>query len=483
MINKVFIRERSYFDATSFARKINADEEKALRVLKSLCSKNVVRFRAPDDFDEYDTEEDKGRSSNYQFKFVGLVIVEDLVLLAFPKYMDFEPSLPQLRLILKVIRKRIGAYTYFPQYSYDGMIGDSKLSLMLELLETYLEYGEYSNFIDAFRQNGFGEISWDRTISHYLPAISNGRPVYVDYQTRKIERDESDLITRIHRGILTECSSQLNACGILDLFDIEDLPLSHESIEAIGDAEVLIRVLENEKSKQYVSWKQHVLSLMTSYLKAEECHQDKVQIQCLGTSSFHIDWEKACKFCLGDMLPCALGSLNITLSEKWKRRSGETLLEIIPTPEWTVVSLTGEEEPCDKTQTFIPDLITLSEDGSTLCIFDAKYYTPKLSAGHKPKGQPGIESVAKQFLYQEAYKTFAVDNGLTSVLNAFLMPTCSDNARMVARVSFSHIFSNIEAPLSKYIDVWELPAEKVFAGYLENRRLDFGFCHGSNAKQ
>lgn len=475
MIKRVFIRERSYFDATSFARKIDADEEKALEVLKSLCAKNVVRFRTSDDFDEYDTEEDKGRSFSYQFKYVGLAIVEDLVLIVFPKYMESKPSLPQFRLILKVLRKRIGSYASFPQYSYDGMIGDSRLSLLLELLEMYFEYGEYSNYVDAFQKNGFGEISWDKTIFHHLPVISNGRPIYVDYQTRKTERDDSDLITRIHRAILAECSSVLSSCGILDLFDIEEPPLFPESIEELGDRDSLVGVLEIEKSRQFISWKLQVLDLMLSFLGERRHHQERIQIQCLGTSSFHVDWEKACKCCLGDMLSHPLGSLSVMLSEKWASRSNETLLDIIPAPDWEIVSLSGKEEKCGKSQTFIPDLVTLSEDGLTLCILDAKYYIPKLSAGHKPKGQPGIESVAKQFLYQEAYKTFVIDNGLTRVLNAFLLPTAGNSARKIARVSFPDIFSGIEPPLSKTIDVWELPAEQVFTGYLENRKLCLKF--------
>lgn len=43
----------------------------------------------------------------------------------------------------------------------------------------------------------------------------------------------------------------------------------------------------------------------------------------------------------------------------------------------------------------VPDLITIFEN--RFYIFDAKYYTPKLKYGQTPKGQPGIESVTKQY--------------------------------------------------------------------------------------
>lgn len=476
MIKRTYIREKSYFDTASFARKIDTDEERASEILKSLCAKNVVRYRTPDDFDEFDAEDDRARFSCYQFKYVGLIIVGDHVLIVYPKYMTSEPDPSRFRLILKVLRKRAGSFASFQQYSHDGMIGDSRICLMLELLELYLEHGEYSNYTDTFMLNGSGEISWEKTISHQLPIISNGQPIYTDFQTRKIEQNDSDLVTRIHRGILSECSSMLSDCEILDLFDIEELPLPSASFEEIGDDETLVGVLETERSKQYVSWKQQVLELMLSFLDdAKKHHQEKFRVQCLGTSSFHVDWEKACKCCFRDMLAHTLGSLNIELSKEWRARSDSTLLEIIPGPEWVVVSLSGEEDSCGESQTFIPDLVTFDQDKSIFCILDAKYYVPKLVAGHKPKGQPGIESIAKQFIYQEAYKTFVIDNGFASVLNAFLLPADDREVRKVAYVSFPQIFGSIEKPLSRQIEVWELPADQIFTEYLESHRLSFPF--------
>lgn len=56
-------------------------------------------------------------------------------------------------------------------------------------------------------------------------------------------------------------------------------------------------------------------------------------------------------------------------------------------------------------------------------ILDAKYYNAQLAPGVAPKGQPGIESITKQYLYQLAYQKFITDHEFKSVKNCFLMPT------------------------------------------------------------
>lgn len=75
--------------------------------------------------------------------------------------------------------------------------------------------------------------------------------------------------------------------------------------------------------------------------------------------------------------------------------------------------------------TLRPGIITIKKIGQEyqFIIFDAKYYVPILKSGVAPKGQPGIESITKQYLYQLAYKSFIEDHGFTDVKNCFLMPT------------------------------------------------------------
>ena len=127
---------------------------------------------------------------------------------------------------------------------------------------------------------------------------------------------------------------------------------------------------------------------------------------------------------------------------------------------------------CGDTDTLIPDTIAFMDGpvgGRTFCIYDAKYYVPA-SAG-KMKGQPGVESVTKQFLYQSAYRDFVLDHGFGSVSNAFLVPGDIDKPDLMARVSFPGVLVKEEPPFSNHVEMWMLPAEEVYEAYLRGEKL------------
>jgi hypothetical protein len=87
------------------------------------------------------------------------------------------------------------------------------------------------------------------------------------------------------------------------------------------------------------------------------------------------------------------------------------------------------------TDTLIPDIVTVTKD--IFAIFDAKYYSVTLTEKNI-NGQPGIESITKQYLYASAYKDLIdeCDNSNRKcVCNAFIFPREQDepavNAGMV----------------------------------------------------
>lgn len=88
------------------------------------------------------------------------------------------------------------------------------------------------------------------------------------------------------------------------------------------------------------------------------------------------------------------------------------------------------------------------------------------------KHQPGLESVTKQFLYQSAYKRFIETHEFDAVVNAFLVPSESRELVNLARVSFPEVMGKSIHPLSDYIDMWALPASRVFEAYLDDDRID-----------
>ena len=113
------------------------------------------------------------------------------------------------------------------------------------------------------------------------------------------------------------------------------------------------------------------------------------------------------------------------------------------------------------------------ETGNQFIIFDAKYYNAQLVPGDAPKGQPGIESVTKQYLYQLAYQKFIADHGFSMVKNCFLMPTENKEIENRGEVSME-ILSSLGL---QNIKVRFLPAEMVYEYYLSGRKMCIGLLN------
>ena len=256
------------------------------------------------------------------------------------------------------------------------------------------------------------------------------------------------------------------------LIGITGTELTTMTTADLGDYETLNWRLEREYATQYVTWKQEVLRLMCAYLGCVDTLADKGAVISLGTTSYYHAWELACKAAFGDLLDAKLRDLPIPLQDCWREQGDKTLLEIIPRPIWQLMGNSSYES-----DGLIPDAVTFScqNDGSRVFhILDAKYYAPQISKdGTSITKQPGLESVAKQFLYQSAYRDFIRQNNFTSVENAFLVPSEDDVPEEVARVSYPGVMSATTGEIpqfSDYISMRMLPAYEIFECYLERRR-------------
>lgn len=476
-MRRVYFRELKPYSLRLIAKEFGTDLDGAKRVIGRLMERAVVRYRrinAPDGVDLSD-EADAKPDELYVFDYVGMAMLGDLVLVIYPKYfrerMPNDVEISQLFCVLRRDSRRSDLISLIG----DNRRAPDRLPIMLALLDLYAEYGEYSNYVDGRELNGGGVIDWNRTIGGHLPFIKDGRPIYVEYETRKTLRDESDFITRLHRAVLAECSRDLKAAGVAELLslDVNMTFLSDENVSDFGDVAALEWRLGRERGTQFVDWKIAVLELLAKYLLNRENDADDYGVEVIGTTSFYHLWEEACKTALGDRLNVRLDRLGISLADGWEDKRSSTLLGIIPHPEWERWRGRGYEN-AEETDTLIPDTISfVGGDGKgVFCIYDAKYYVPSLSG--RMRRQPGLESVAKQFLYQAAYRPFVEDHGFDAVINAFLVPTCDDEPRKLARVSFPKVMGKAEPPFSNYIVMWALPAREVFDAYLRGERIDDG---------
>lgn len=472
-MHKAYVRELKPYSLDELSERLDIPPSETKSLVERLMMRGVVRYWTGGSDGEYSGDDEETLLDElYQFRFVGLVMVRDVVIVSYPKYFrDRKPSDDELGLIMRVL-KRDGGFAISSHLDEDGERVDDRLPVMLALLELYGEYGEYSNYIEGREINGSGAIDWNRTIGEHLPILSDGRPVYTEFETRKTLRDESDYITRLHRAVLTECSRELHDAGVDNLLSLDEVWLSDEDVGDFGDAEALGWRLNRERASQFADWKLLTLDLLERYLLGRDNEVCNEEIKTLGTTSFYHLWELACGVAFGNALGTRLSNLGVELKDEWIAHKRDTLLGIIPRPQWERASDQGYVG-CGDVDTLIPDTVSFTVDDrgrKVFCIYDAKYYVPSRSG--KMEHQPGLESVTKQFLYQSAYKRFIEAHEFDDVVNAFLVPSESQGLVKLARVSFPEVMGKTIRPLSDFIDMWALPANRVFEAYLSDERID-----------
>ena len=99
----------------------------------------------------------------------------------------------------------------------------------------------------------------------------------------------------------------------------------------------------------------------------------------------------------------------------------------------------------------------------------AKYYNAHLKKGIVPTGQPGIESVTKQYLYQLAYQKFIKDHDFYSVKNCFLLPTENNKIEDKGEVRME-MLSNLGL---QDIKTRLIPATMAYELYLSGRKMGY----------
>ena len=467
-----FIREQKRYSLKELSRIFRCSEEKAIplirklkefSILKSVRSSDIQRDMS--DLQEEDIEvADVEAGENvylYVFTFVGIIVIAGRVLKCYPKYLlsAVQPR-RELKQVLKVLEK------YNTKEQIVRMFNDTSensafnlLAVLLFLIQDYYENGVYSNTEDIIESNGTGEILWDKTINETFVLLSNNRPYYVELQTKKRVTDDYDFFKRLHECILTKASKELKDAELLDLFDITEVDLTDEVLDDFGEKEYVLYSIEKELFAQFNTRKQLLLKTIYAYIAHSGSLYDLDCLSLFGTNSFNLVWEGICADIIDNQLEMRLSSLRLPVPLKLGYDRKMRLIDLIEKPLWSATGKTAAD-------TLIPDLVTIA--GDMFIIFDAKYYNSQLEAGKEPKGQPGIESVTKQYLYQLAYQQFIADHDFAGVRNCFLMPTERHEIEDRGEVSMQ-MLSGLGL---QNIKIRFLPADMVYNYYLAGRKID-----------
>lgn len=481
----VFLREQKRYTQAQLTKEFQCSEEKTVCILKRLKEYGVLKaVKANDtqkdltdlvdeDIEIADVEVGENEYL-YVLTFVGVITIEGRVLKCYPKYLlNATTPKAELKQVLKILEKYNSKEQIIRMYNdTSDSSAFNMLAVMLFLLHDYFEYGAYTNMQDIIETNGTGDILWDKTINETFAILSDNRPYYPELLTKKRENDDFDFLKRLHECVLTRCTKELKDADLLDLFDIMGVDISDEQIEDFGDKEYVLDRIVKELNIQFNTRKQLLLKTLYAYIANSSTLDDLDCFSMFGTNSFNLVWEKVCAEVMDNQLQKPIGGLQlpVPLAEQYRDMRHKKLIDLIDKPQWAGTAPSGEPFVKQAEDTLIPDLISIVNiDGDyQFIIFDAKYYNIQLEHNKKLCGQPGIESITKQYLYQLVYQPFVESHQIGTVKNCFLMPTASTEVIEKGVVSLA-MLSNLGL---QDIQVRLLPAEQMYRHYIENTKMD-----------
>lgn len=500
-MKSAYFREGQHYSFSEIKKKFSLDDETAKKRINILRRCNILKIIRKEKFGYSDLSSqdliinelpEDSSDFFYAFSFVGIILLENLVLKCYPKYIDNADEqndaalIQKFKTIIKVIKKYNGQSQQI--YLYNGEEERktfNRLAISLYILQDYFENGLYTNQKENIELNGEGEISWNNTIDGTSAFIKQSAPYYLDFYTRKNEDNELDFIRRLHATIITNCSNELKNADILNLFDLDEAILTQEKIEDFGDTDFIKYRLEKELKTQFVTKKQNLLKTLYTYISEANSTETFETFSFYGTNSFNLVWEKVCAELFDSIREKTFGELkknNIITEEKIENpnydseinssceeflKDSEPFKNLIEKIKWTF-----NDFAVHAAETLEPDIISIYYN--SFFILDAKYYCIKAEK-NKIQSQPGIQDVVKQFAYHRAFLKFTKKFNFLNIVNAFLIPkkTSSElreNFRIAGKAELSLMQDYALKPLSP-IQIVELEPEFVYSHYLNSKKI------------
>lgn len=469
------------------------------RYLKELLSRNIIKEKRKDDiteseadilFDNYTDNELLDDSVKYKFDFVGILIFYDVIAYVYPKYLG-EINMPlsvapvaEMQQIMAVIEKygREKAQQDIREVNLFADIDEHEkintLSVMLFLLEDYAANGEYDDPEEIIEINGGGEIYWQKTIDETYPIIANNRPYYVELYTRKKISNDASLIKRLHAYVVTQCSKEIERVGLTEFYSLPTADISDAEQETFGDIDFIVNRIDAELTQVFDDRKIHILYAMKLYFRSGRVLTGDTEIQIMGTRSFNLIWEEVCAQVFRSQKGDAKARhpnvdeiephIDYTLINKKFDHKPPTLVELIEQPVWKKYGKGNKGIP---KKALNPDYLRFEkkEAGSNYIfyILDAKYYCPVWKSD-SIQGQPGVEDVAKQYLYYLVYRDILSKYNVTEVKNYFLMPKRASDPAIPGFVKLKTL-SNLGLGV---VEVRMLPPEVMYEKYINNDHMN-----------
>ena len=490
---------RELFCFTPAIHSTQEEADKRLKhYLKELLSRNIIKRQkksnneniADIDFDNYTDNELLSPSAHYKFDFVGIIICENVIAYSYPKYIGEHNSLPitapieEMKQIMSVIEKYsreksqqdIRNVDLFADVDEKGKI--NTLSVMLFLLEDYASNGEYVDNYEILELNGSGDIYWQKTIDETYPIISNNKPYYIELYTRNKISNDASYIKRLHAYVVTQCSYEIEKVGLTAFYSLPYADISDDEQDCFGDDENIINHIELELSQTFDDRKKSILRALILYFQSGKILVRDTELQVIGTRSFNLIWEEVCAKVFrsqkDDTVDVIDPKIDYTLINQNFDHKPPTLVELIEKPIWKKYA--KNQPTIVPKATFKPDSLRfepkITGKNYTFYILDAKYYCPVWEED-TIKEQPGVEDIAKQYLYYLAYRKILDSYHVSEVKNYFLMPKRESDQEIPGFVKLNMLK---ELGLG-VIEIRMLPPQTMYENYLNNLTLNLTELH------
>lgn len=406
----------------------------------------------------------------YVFKYVGLVSISEWVVIVYPKYFG-EAGYSHIKMhqVMRVIEKYGSDGQPLRIFDPDSQAWPLNLvPVMLFILRDYFEFGLYTTRSEFVEINGHGEILWDKTIARSYALLVDDQPIYFELHTAKSIENTTDFFRRLHACVVTSVTEELEAAGLLEIFELTPASISDESLSDMGDLEYVQYRLQRELSSEFNTRKQLVLKAIYAFVTGRTDSFSDGTLNLFGTSSFNLVWQEVCSQVLGNQMRTPLHQLGLLTDGIVHESSNPTLRTVIERPEWHSADKDGEFSIAAP-GTLEPDILRVERDdkGIVFYVLDAKYYVPTATR-ESISGQPGVADVTKQYLYELAYRELLRNQKEPfRVVNSFLMPSDGDFVQADGYVTLGMLSRLGLSPIAVRL----VPAERFYECYLSDREV------------
>ncbi|MCT1563580.1 LlaJI family restriction endonuclease [Corynebacterium glucuronolyticum] len=458
--------------------------EEVKRVLARLQSAGFLKRDVTSDRSEYAEEilfshhplVDVKPEYRFRFDFVGVLVVENFCVKVYPKYVSDPNAIDlHLGLALRVLKEmnKTSVNLHLHEEAPDLDAIDSPVSLMLFLIKDYVENGLYIETTYRRILDGNGNIDWDRTISHFLPVMVRNRPIYPEYISKDQSHRDTSYFKDLHLAVLGEILTQFARMDLFETLRVPPIEIVAGSLADLGSVDQILYRIRQRYYSEFNDRNRILLSSFELFLEFVEALSGSESIQYFGTTAFNLVWEEACGEVFGNQLKKPLDFETFGAGpNKRTLQPSRTIESYIERPKWAINIQHGETRVVEGKRTFKPDIVTIDEVAGRhrLVILDAKYYLIRFSHG-RLLGEPGVEDIAKQFLYALSLQGFASDNAFDDISNCFIFPNFENHVVDLGSVSLSILTRLGLAPVQLRL----LPVEDIFNAYLTKQQIGLDY--------